>query len=264
MNGRLVFGRPLNDKPLARRQMMKIQLPVEQALSFFFFTADALDKAEGRTGGPPSQEMAAVLRLATPLLKFRATRDGRSVTGDALEMRGGCGYIEDWINPRLLRDAHCGSIWEGAGNIVALDAMNRAVAKHRCHDAFAAELQGRLAEAAGLPAAYRDRLAESLGPRHCAGRPGLPAVARTKPSAGRRPAVFIMPPAPFCWLGRESRSINTAAMPAGCSGRSWCSTIALAPRDPLAPDNSDFESRAGEILFAETPQGLPAVAPLLA
>ena len=62
---------------------------------------------------------AAVLRLATPVLKYRATRDARGVAGDALDMRGGCGYIEEWANPKLLRDAHLGSVWAGTGNIVA-------------------------------------------------------------------------------------------------------------------------------------------------
>ena len=40
-----------------------------------------------------------------------------------MEVRGGCGYIEDWADARLLRDAHLGSIWEGTSNIVALDVM---------------------------------------------------------------------------------------------------------------------------------------------
>ena len=64
-----------------------------------------------------------LLRILTPLIKFRACRDARKVTGDAMEVRGGCGYIEEWSDPRLLRDAHLGSIWEGTSNIVALDVI---------------------------------------------------------------------------------------------------------------------------------------------
>ena len=60
------------------------------------------------------------------LLKFRACRDARKVAGDAMEVRGGCGYIEDWPDARLLRDAHLGSIWEGTSNVVALDVMRAA------------------------------------------------------------------------------------------------------------------------------------------
>ncbi|WP_275428327.1 acyl-CoA dehydrogenase family protein, partial [Proteus vulgaris] len=80
-------------------------LPVEQALSMCFSTAAALDRAE-REG---SQEAATLLRILTPVLKFRSTRDARKVCGDALEMRGGIGYVEEFATPRLLRDAHLGS-----------------------------------------------------------------------------------------------------------------------------------------------------------
>jgi hypothetical protein len=48
------------------------------------------------------------------------------VAGDAMEVRGGCGYIEEWPDPRILRDAHLGSIWEGTSNIVALDVRRAA------------------------------------------------------------------------------------------------------------------------------------------
>ena len=73
-------------------------------------------------------------------------------------MRGGLGYIEEWINPRLVRDAHLGSIWEGSGNVVALDAVTRAVGRHACHKPFAAVLHARVDEAVGLPASYAKKL----------------------------------------------------------------------------------------------------------
>ena len=76
---RVVFGQRIIDLPLARRQLMKIMLPTEQALSMSFLTADALDRAEAG-----SQDAAALLRILTPTLKFRATRDARKVCGDAL------------------------------------------------------------------------------------------------------------------------------------------------------------------------------------
>ena len=124
--GRSAFGRRIIELPLARRQLLKMLLPLEQALSMCFLTADALDRAE--IGG--SQQAAALLRILTPVLKFRATRDARKVTGDALEFRGGIGYVEEFACARLLRDAHLGSIWEGTGNIIALDALTRAVGRH--------------------------------------------------------------------------------------------------------------------------------------
>lgn len=152
-NNRVVFGKRIADLPLARRQMLKITLATEQALSLSFLTADALDRAEAG-----SQDAAALLRILTPTLKLRATRDARQVTGDAMEMRGGIGYIEEFVTPRLLRDAHLGSIWEGTSNIVALDAMSRAVAKHGAEAALGADWHARLDDSASVPQAWRDTL----------------------------------------------------------------------------------------------------------
>ncbi|WFU60095.1 acyl-CoA dehydrogenase family protein [Bradyrhizobium pachyrhizi] len=151
--GRVVFGQRIIDLSLARRQLMKIMLPTEQALSMSFLTADALDRAEAG-----SQDAAALLRILTPTLKFRATRDARKVCGDAMEMRGGIGYIEEFVTPRLLRDAHLGSIWEGTGNIVAIDALKRAVGRHGADNALAADLHARLDDSPNVPQAWCNRL----------------------------------------------------------------------------------------------------------
>jgi hypothetical protein len=150
---RVVFGRRIIDLPLGRRQLLKIALATEQALSMSFLTADALDRAEAG-----SQDAAALLRILTPTLKFRATRDARKVCGDALEMRGGIGYVEEFATARLLRDAHLGSIWEGTGNVVALDALKRAVGRHGADSALSADLHARLDDSGTVPQAFRDRL----------------------------------------------------------------------------------------------------------
>lgn len=118
---RAAFGAPLADMPPMRHQLLKMQVWAEQARSTMFQAADALRRADAGEEGA-----YALLRMLTPLLKFRACRDARKVAGDAMEVRGGCGYIEDWPDARLLRDAHLGSIWEGTSNIVALDVMRAA------------------------------------------------------------------------------------------------------------------------------------------
>jgi hypothetical protein len=176
--GRVVFGERIIDLPLARRQLMKIMLATEQALSMSFLTADALDRSEAG-----SQDAAALLRILTPTLKFRATRDARKVCGDALEMRGGIGYIEEFATARLLRDAHLGSIWEGTGNIVALDALKRAIGRHGAEAALGADLHARLDDSADVPQVWRDRLRgfvdRAIGfAREVAGRADNEAEAR--------------------------------------------------------------------------------------
>jgi alkylation response protein AidB-like acyl-CoA dehydrogenase len=127
---RMAFGKRLVEMPLMQRQLLKLMLPAEAARSVLFFTANELQKADGG-----DDDARRRVRLLTPLLKFRACRDARRVAGDAMEVRGGCGYIEEWSDARLLRDAHLGSIWEGTSNIVALDAL-RAIRKENSLEAL--------------------------------------------------------------------------------------------------------------------------------
>ncbi len=119
---RRAFGKHLIDMPLMQRQLAKQMVPAEQARTMMFQTAEALRRSDAGEAGA-----YALTRLLTPLIKFRACRDARKVTGDAMEVRGGCGYIEEWGDPRIVRDAHLGSIWEGTSNIVALDVMRAVV-----------------------------------------------------------------------------------------------------------------------------------------
>jgi len=114
---RRAFGKRLIDMPLMQRQLCKMAVWTEQARTMVFQTAQALQAFDQDSSKRP------LARILTPLIKFRACRDARKVTGDAMEVRGGCGYIEEWSDPRLLRDAHLGSIWEGTSNIVALDVL---------------------------------------------------------------------------------------------------------------------------------------------
>ena len=156
---RRAFGRRLTDMPLMRRQLVKMMLPTEQARSMVFQTAEALRRSDG--GEAAAYPLA---RILTPLIKFRACRDARKVTGDAMEVRGGCGYVEDWSDPRLLRDAHLGSIWEGTSNIVALDVL-RAIRREGSLPALEAHLRRLLAEAplhAGARRVFEDTLARSV------------------------------------------------------------------------------------------------------
>ncbi len=140
---RNAFGKAVIDHPLMRRQMLKLMVPTEQALSALLYAATAPETA---------------LRLLTPIAKYRACRDNVTVATGAMEARGGNGYIEDWPNARLVRDAHLGLIWEGTSNINALDAIQRAVGKVAAHGALRDELNDRLAQTPGLPGQFRTRL----------------------------------------------------------------------------------------------------------
>ncbi|WP_103017982.1 acyl-CoA dehydrogenase family protein [Alicycliphilus denitrificans] len=138
-SNRHAFGQRVMDYPLMQRQLLKIMVPTEAALSVTLATADMM--AKGYAG---DKQAAAALRLLTPLLKLRTCRDNITVATGAMEVRGGNGYIEDFVNARLVRDAHIGVLWEGTSNINALDAIGRAVRKDRAHLALQAVLREKL------------------------------------------------------------------------------------------------------------------------
>jgi acyl-CoA dehydrogenase len=254
---RVVFGQRIIDLPLARRQLMKIMLATEQALSMSFLTADALDRAEAG-----SQDAAALLRILTPTLKFRATRDARKVCGDALEMRGGIGYIEEFATARLLRDAHLGSIWEGTGNIVAIDALQRAVGRHGADAALAADLHARLDDSANVPQSWRNRLRDfvdrAIGfAREVAGRIDNEAEARRATSLLYHVASAVA----LTWEGGRIHQVR------GDARRVLLSRLVidhrLQPADPFRLTENAAQRAITDHLLGERPVGMAEVGELL-
>ncbi len=122
--GRVTFGRPLAEHPLMRRQLVDLLIEVEGCAALAFETAAVLERVD-RHG---AEEDRRLLRILTPLCKYYIPKRGEYVTLEALEMRGGNGYVEDWVNPRMLRDAIVNVVWEGSSNVIVLDvarAINR-------------------------------------------------------------------------------------------------------------------------------------------
>lgn len=218
---RIAFGRTLVEMPLMRRQLGKLILPMEQARSMVFQTAEALRRSDAGEDGA-----YALLRILTPLLKFRACRDARRVTGDAMEVRGGCGYIEEWADPRLLRDAHLGSIWEGTSNIVALDVL-RAAQREGSLPVLRAHVHGLLGNGAALPEALPafDRAA-ALALR----AQDNPALARQAASA----IYHVTSAAAMAWESERLADPDRLAL-AGLVLRHR-----VLPRDPLEDTDEDL------------------------
>jgi acyl-CoA dehydrogenase len=220
---RQAFGRTLDRMPLMQRQLDKLRVPAEQARTMVCQTALALARSDA---GEP--DAYALLRILTPLIKFRACRDARKVTGDAMEVRGGCGYIEEWSDPRLVRDAHLGSIWEGTSNIVALDVI-RAVKREGSLPVLRAHCETLIAEAELAPAfvrALRDALARAAALAETAAREGGDVLARQAASA--------------LYHCTSASAMAWEAARTGSAARLRWSQLALLhrvlPRDPLAPD----------------------------
>ncbi|MBR1221964.1 acyl-CoA dehydrogenase family protein [Bradyrhizobium sp. U87765 SZCCT0131] len=223
---RQAFGKRLIELPLMRRQLAKMLVWTEQARSMMFLTADALDRANrGEAEG------ARLARIMTPLIKFRACRDARKVTGDAMEVRGGCGYIEEWPDARLLRDAHLGSIWEGTSNIVALD-VSRAIARDDALPALKAH-NAALLKAAALDAPTQALFAGQLE-RACAFAADV-AARKAEPQA-RQAASALYHITSAIGLAHEAAAI---AAPHRLALARLVLTHRLLPRDPLVVDDAE-------------------------
>jgi alkylation response protein AidB-like acyl-CoA dehydrogenase len=251
---RIAFGRAVVEYPLMRRQLMKLIVPTEQALSMSFAAADVMGRA--RDGIP---EAEAELRILTPLLKLRACRDNVTVATGSMEARGGNGYIEEWVNPRLVRDAQLGVVWEGTSNINALDVITRAVGRSGSHRALAALLRRRLEEAGKLPAPFRDRLAAALDralllAERVAGDADAEALARQAATALYDAASAVL----LAWEGSQPGVDAGRALIARC-----VLEHRLSPSDPLAPENPAWERAATDAVLSGRALDFAEVAPLL-
>jgi acyl-CoA dehydrogenase len=250
--GRRAFGRRLIELPLVRRQLIKMILPAEAALSIALFTADCLDRADAGDA-----EAQTLRRILTPLVKLRACRDARKVAGDAMEMRGGNGYIEEWIEPRLLRETHLGSIWEGTTNIIALDVA-RAAAKAQAHHALAQRLKAMIAGAPENPVkALTERLDAALALLDRAAQGG------DDPRAARQAATGLYHATAAVLFAFEAEQLGD---PIRLDLARLMLAHKLSARDPLGGSMPEEEAAADRVIDAlvaararwmNEPEGLP-------
>ncbi|MFD0412741.1 acyl-CoA dehydrogenase family protein [Streptomyces sp. NPDC127108] len=127
---REAFGGRLVDKPLMRNVLADLAVESEAATTLALRLAAAYDDG--------SERERAFLRLAVPAAKYWVTKRCTPLAGEALECLGGNGYVEESGMPRLLREAPLNSIWEGSGNVQALDVLR---ALQREPEALAAFLE---------------------------------------------------------------------------------------------------------------------------
>ena len=162
---RHAFGKALIEQPLMKAVLADLALESEAATALALRLAAAVDHTENGQAGaplPPSIDLAheAVMRrLLTPVAKFWICKRGSAFAQEAMECLGGNGYVEEQgegVMARIYREMPLNSIWEGAGNIMALDLM-RAL---RGHD-VAAALENECAPARGANPSFdraRDRV----------------------------------------------------------------------------------------------------------
>ncbi|WP_377161799.1 acyl-CoA dehydrogenase family protein [Roseateles sp. UC29_93] len=118
---RTAFGRRLVEQPLMRAVLADLALESEAAMQLSLRLAQAFEHQDD-----PRER--TWMRLVTPAAKFWVCKRAVELTGEAMEVLGGNGYIDDGVMGRLYREAPVNSIWEGSGNVMCLDVM-RAVAR---------------------------------------------------------------------------------------------------------------------------------------
>ncbi len=114
---RHAFGRALIHQPLMRNVLADLAIESEAATILAMRLARAFDEDDH-----------ALSRLAVSASKYWVAKRTAPVVAEALECLGGNGYVEDSPMPRLYREAPLNSIWEGSGNVIALDVL-RAITK---------------------------------------------------------------------------------------------------------------------------------------
>jgi putative acyl-CoA dehydrogenase len=113
---RSAFGSILADKPLMQNVVADLAVEAEAATALSIRLAAAVDRA-----GDPHE--AALRRIALPLSKFWVCKRTPMMVAEALECLGGNGYVEESVMPLLFRESPLNSIWEGSGNVNALDVL---------------------------------------------------------------------------------------------------------------------------------------------
>ncbi|MFD0561669.1 acyl-CoA dehydrogenase family protein [Kitasatospora saccharophila] len=152
---RTAFGALLIDQPLMRNVLADLSLESEAATTLALRLAGAADRARHGDGAE-----RAFLRIATAVAKYWVCKRQPAAVAEALECLGGNGYDEASGLPRLYREAPLNSIWEGSGNVTALDLQRALAREPEALDAFAAEIDLAAGADTRLDAAWRDLRAE--------------------------------------------------------------------------------------------------------
>jgi putative acyl-CoA dehydrogenase len=118
-----------------RNVLADLAIESEAATALALRLAGACDRAEG------DEHEARIRRIGTAVGKYWVCKRGPATTAEALECLGGNGYVEESIAPRLYREAPLNSIWEGSGNVNALDVLRALSREPETAESFLAEVE---------------------------------------------------------------------------------------------------------------------------
>ncbi|MGC9405929.1 acyl-CoA dehydrogenase family protein [Streptomyces sp. DZ1-3] len=152
---REAFGAKLADQPLMRNVLADLAVESEAATTLGLRLAAAQDAAEAG-----DERERALLRLAVPAAKYWVTKRCAPLVVEAAECLGGNGYVEESGMPRLVRESPLNSVWEGAGNVQALDVLRALGREPLAMDAYLTEVGLARGADHRLDAAIRGLLTE--------------------------------------------------------------------------------------------------------
>jgi putative acyl-CoA dehydrogenase len=138
---RVAFGRLLAEQPLMQNVLADLCVETEAATLTALRVAQSYD----------DPEQAPFRRIATAIAKYWICKRGPAHAAEALECVGGNGYVEESGLPRIYREQPLLSIWEGSGNVIALDVLRAIRKQPESLEAFLAELDDDLRPAVGDP-----------------------------------------------------------------------------------------------------------------
>ena len=152
---RAAFGKLLADQPLMRNVLADLAIESEAATALAMRLARAYDEAQA------GDETASLFkRLGTAVGKYWVCKRFPPLATEALECLGGNGYVEESGMPRIYREAPLNSVWEGSGNVNALDVLRALAKSPQTLEAFFAEVGEAAGADARLDAFVRDTRAE--------------------------------------------------------------------------------------------------------
>jgi putative acyl-CoA dehydrogenase len=156
---RAAFGRLLIDQPLMRNVLADLAIESEAATVLAMRLARAYDDAQAG-----DEQALALKRLGTAVGKYWVCKRFPPLAAEALECLGGNGYVEESGMPAIYREAPLNSVWEGSGNVNALDVLRALAKAPAALDAFLAEVDEAAGADARLDAFVQDLRAELADP----------------------------------------------------------------------------------------------------
>ncbi|KGP92327.1 isovaleryl-CoA dehydrogenase [Pontibacillus chungwhensis BH030062] len=136
---RITFGSPLKDFPMVRDTLVSLKAKQEVETSSVFKLISLFDNIANEPE-KASKRGIAFERLLIAILKKETAEQAIHFCHESIEMHGGNGYIEDFVMPRLLRDAQVLTVWEGTANILGLEVL-KLMKKFQVHELFIEEMK---------------------------------------------------------------------------------------------------------------------------